>query len=110
MEKKLKTLSQNISSFRLIQLGEAFVQMLITLDSLLTKLWLSQDTKAKRYFTITLKHPLKQKPYKLLSIVFLIKIKKSNPKLSLIFYTPNGAGFKDGAAFSSPLKSQESRF
>jgi len=40
----------------------------------------------------------------------LIKIKKSNPKLSLIFYAPNGAGFKDGAAFSSPLKSQESRF
>jgi hypothetical protein len=56
----------------------------------------------KRYFTITLKHPLKQKPYKLLSTVFLIK--KIKPKIEFDFYAPDGAGFKNGAAFSSPLK------
>jgi hypothetical protein len=30
--------------------------------------------------------------------------------MRLIFYAPDGVGFKDGAAKSSPLKSQVSRF
>jgi hypothetical protein len=37
-------------------------------------------------------------------------LKKSNPKMRLIFYAPYGAIVKDGAAQGSPLKSQESRF
>jgi hypothetical protein len=37
-------------------------------------------------------------------------LKKSNPKMRLIFYAPDGVGCKDGAAKSSPLKTQVSRF
>jgi hypothetical protein len=31
-------------------------------------------------------------------------IKKIKPKIEFDFYAPDGAGFKNGAAFSSPLK------